>query len=449
MERAKEKIRLANEQLMKEEQAAAEEENRRRQKEEAIAKSKEVISLDLTQSDGEEDDQPNAGDLNSKNFINKTNKLIDDVVRSKNEEERIESNYGMYKAYDRMQSPSDDDSQHYNNDNCTPNPFGYDNSVSSKPTSRIKDPRLRKGSNHHTTSPIGQMDAGMSNVCGPTNFNNFNPNFNDQQTPTPSANSIEQNFVILKNCPYATRINDVAQLLLTANLALKHIEPLCNDRQLPTGEFIVEFRRSHDAEIAVNRFHNIQFMNRSLRVFPIAPQEIANRLNKPFLGYIPGGNGIKVSDLKSLAVAMNVSPGMISRLEWSGTNNNSNFNFRNNSNNNNRFETNDINYSNNNNNRVDMNEAIGSDGLPERFCRPGCVLELENVPYKAQLSDILNFFHGFELKSEDIIRRFNDVGQPTGDARVAFDSPEAARKALDARKRKQIFNRTIYMKILN
>lgn len=430
MDRAKEKIRLANEQLMKEEQAAAEEEERRKKREDTKAnKQREIISLDLTQSDGEDD-------VDSHDFIHNTNRLIDNVVKTGSDDDNCKY-YDGYDTYKSSRTDNDDPSPTYNNDikiQCD-----YD-SNSNSALRRVKDPRLRKNQ-REISSGICQSGP-MSNNGGPNNFNNFNPNFNDQQIISPPVNNIEQNFVILKNCEYGARINDVAQLLITANLALKHIEPLTNERQLPTGEFIVEFRRTQDAEIAVDRFHNIQFMNRSLRVFPITPQEIANRLGKPFLGYIPGGNGMKVSDLKTLAAAMNGVNN--SRLDWNPGNNN-NFNLRGCGSNPNRFESNDVNYS---NRHCNMNEENFNSSLPERFNRPGCVLELENVPYKAQLSDILNFFQGFDVKSDDIIRRFNDNGQPTGDARVAFDSPEAARKAFDARKRKQIFNRTIYLNIL-
>uniref|UniRef100_A0A1I8Q9E2 RRM domain-containing protein n=1 Tax=Stomoxys calcitrans TaxID=35570 RepID=A0A1I8Q9E2_STOCA len=446
MERAKEKIRLANEQLMKEEQAAAEEEERRRKKEEATkSKSKEIISLDLTQSDGEEDFDDAANDvedadMDGPDFIGDTNKLIENVVNIQEDDANYynSSRYDTYKDHQGLIPKDNDDESHgYNNE--IPSLFDFETGKL-KPGVRINDPRLRKA------------QRGVGNAIGKSMAagDNFVQNINENQpVMQPMSNNTEQNFVILKNCDYNTRINDVAQLLITANLALKHIEPLRNERQLPTGEFIVEFRRTQDAEIAVNRFHNIQFMNRSLRVFPITPQEIANRLCKPFLGYIPGGNGIKISDLKTLAAAMNAGNNNVmnnSAQEWNSRNNANIFGRNMVNTTNNRFDANEANFSNNSN--CSMNEDNDNNGLPERFSRPGCVLELENVPYKAQLQDILNFFHGFDLTSEDVIRRFNDNGQPTGDARVAFDTPEAARKAFDARKRKQIFNRTIYMNIL-
>ncbi|XP_075163803.1 uncharacterized protein LOC142236465 [Haematobia irritans] len=430
MEREKEKIRLANEQLMKEEQAAAEEEDKRRQKEESKkTKQNEIISLDLTQSDGEEFEDAGYGeDVDSRDFINNTNKMIDDVANTgDNKGNFFNSRYDTYaNTSDNMSENNIDDQCNYNNDIPSLLNFGGSNSNSA---AKVNDPRLRK-----TPRGIGTSSDQYNSVKN--NLNMFSSNV--KEPPQISPNNAENNFIILKNCAYGTRINDVAQLLITANLALKHVEPLHNERQLPTGEFIVEFRYPHDAEIAVNRFHNIQFMNRSLRVFPITPQEIANRLCKPFLGYIPGGNGIKISDLKSLAAAMNVG---CSGMNPGGKDRN----LRNQCN---VFSRKSSSNANNDNINRSINDDNGNNGLPEHFARPGCVIELENVPYKAQLQDILNFFSGFDLKSEDVIRRFNDNGQPTGDARVAFDTPEAARRAFDARKRKQIFNRTIYMNIL-
>ncbi|XP_023299800.2 homeobox protein 2 [Lucilia cuprina] len=482
MENAKEKIRLANEQLMKEEQAAEEEEAKRKleklitehiEKEES--KQQNIVSMDLTQEDADDDDDQvlvhddddvivTSNELNINN--DKSNKAM---MNNMNNRENFEREAEILRQNDiySMQGnkfSSNLDPRRPQTPNIPSlfdlNPMNSINPLQNQNRSNLfNDPRLRSMSERSTNSSVNSVDNNQQQsnpVMGPNNYNNFNPNFNNQQqmNMTAGLNNMHNNFVILKNCEYNTRINDVAQLLLTANLALKHIEPLRNERQLPTGEFIVEFRRNNDAEIAVQRFHNIQFRNRSLRVFPITPQEIADRLGKPFLSYIPGGNGVRITK------------GMINDSITRNLNmpNNNMNNCNNNNNNNNRFRgnnvfndngpldnDNNVNAPNNNNNGRSNNGGGGGGnggGIPEQFTRPGCVLSLENVPYKAQLSDILNFFQGFDLTPDDIIRRFNDDGSPTGDARVAFMSPDQARSAFESKKRKKLFGRNIFIKII-
>lgn len=93
-------------------------------------------------------------------------------------------------------------------------------------------------------------------------------------------------------------------------------------------------------------------------------------------------------------------------------------------------------------------DAIDGDGIPEKFTLPGCVVEMENVPYRCGLKDIMDFFDGFNVQAEDIIRRYNDDGSPTGDARVAFSTPEDAKLAYEQKRQKSIMNRTIFLNVL-
>lgn len=96
---------------------------------------------------------------------------------------------------------------------------------------------------------------------------------------------------------------------------------------------------------------------------------------------------------------------------------------------------------------VDADDGDG-DGIPEKFTLPGCVVEMENVPYRCGLKDIMDFFDGFNVLAEDIIRRYNDDGSPTGDARVAFRTPEDAKLAYEQKRQKSIMNRTIFLNVL-
>ncbi|KAI9586888.1 uncharacterized protein LOC119632666 [Glossina fuscipes] len=457
MERAKEKIRLANEQLIKEEQAAAEELAKTKEKNKNIENEnmKEVESMDLTRDDDDDDNilaahqqQKTENEGNDVEMSNHQN-----LERTNPSEEKY-NNYGAGNEYDK----SCIDAVNYNKESDSSSarngvPSLFDLNLDTRKEVRENapnDPRLRK--QRESTDNISCSQGQSSNQSTNNNFNNFNPSFNSQQNAGQYfSNSIEKNFVILKNCEYNTRINDVAQLFLSGNLALKHVELLRNERQLPTGEFIVEFRKTQDADAAVKNFHNIQFRNRGLRVYPITPQAIADRLGKPFLHYFPGGNGPRINDSGN--------------INYSSNQDNSNSNFPANSLFNSRGGINNARgsggnpfsgpmrnigrheLSNDGTGSGNENEGSGT-GIPEKFNRPGCVLAMENVPYKAQIKDILYFFNEFDLTPDDVIRRFNDDGSPTGDARVAFATADTARAAFTSRRRKQIFKRTIHLKIL-
>ncbi|XP_049879354.1 ribonuclease E [Pectinophora gossypiella] len=89
-----------------------------------------------------------------------------------------------------------------------------------------------------------------------------------------------------------------------------------------------------------------------------------------------------------------------------------------------------------------------SDPALEDFGAPGCVVSMENVPFRASVDDILTFFSEFELTQDDIIRRYNERGQPTGDARVAFRTPFDAQRAVKTRHMDNIHDRRINLTIL-
>ncbi|CAG4931976.1 unnamed protein product [Colias eurytheme] len=95
-----------------------------------------------------------------------------------------------------------------------------------------------------------------------------------------------------------------------------------------------------------------------------------------------------------------------------------------------------------------MNEQEEQDPALEDFGTPGCVVSMENVPFRATVDDILTFFTEFELTQDDVIRRYNERGQPTGDARVAFRTPFDAQRAVKTRQMNTIFDRRINLTIL-
>ncbi|XP_026740249.1 uncharacterized protein LOC113502771 [Trichoplusia ni] len=82
------------------------------------------------------------------------------------------------------------------------------------------------------------------------------------------------------------------------------------------------------------------------------------------------------------------------------------------------------------------------------FGAPGCVVSMENVPFRATIDDIMSFFSDFELTQDDVIRRYNERGQPTGDARVAFRTPFDAQRAVKTRHMDMIHDRRVSLCVL-
>lgn len=83
---------------------------------------------------------------------------------------------------------------------------------------------------------------------------------------------------------------------------------------------------------------------------------------------------------------------------------------------------------------------------PNDFGSPGCVLMMSNLCYRAEIEDILEEFREFDLRPDQIIRRFNDMGQPTGNACINFNSPEDADLAIEKYNSIKIMNRPVWLK---
>lgn len=95
-------------------------------------------------------------------------------------------------------------------------------------------------------------------------------------------------------------------------------------------------------------------------------------------------------------------------------------------------------------------EVMGTAITPEEFGKPGCVVSLGNVPYRATTEDILSFFRDFpELRPENIIRRYNEFNQPTADARVCFRSPQDAQRAVQTLNRSYLIGRQVFLAMLS
>lgn len=78
----------------------------------------------------------------------------------------------------------------------------------------------------------------------------------------------------------------------------------------------------------------------------------------------------------------------------------------------------------------------------------GCIVSLSNVPFAATPRDIADFFGEYNLGPQDIIRRFNDDGSLTGEARVRFLTPMDASEAIERHQRERIRNRVIHLRLV-
>ncbi|CAL4061093.1 unnamed protein product, partial [Meganyctiphanes norvegica] len=98
---------------------------------------------------------------------------------------------------------------------------------------------------------------------------------------------------------------------------------------------------------------------------------------------------------------------------------------------------------------LDQEEPLGTPMPPENFGRPGCVVGIGNVPYKATTEDIIDFFRIVRiLRPENVIRRYNEMNQPTSDARVSLTSPEEAIRAVRMLNGRYMLARPIYLNIV-
>ena len=94
------------------------------------------------------------------------------------------------------------------------------------------------------------------------------------------------------------------------------------------------------------------------------------------------------------------------------------------------------------------NGPMGNGPNGPNFGAPGCVVALSNVPHKGTIADILAFFRGYQINEKCIIRRFGPNGEPTGDARVAFSTPDEAQNAVRTLQNEFMNNRRILLTIL-
>lgn len=78
----------------------------------------------------------------------------------------------------------------------------------------------------------------------------------------------------------------------------------------------------------------------------------------------------------------------------------------------------------------------------------GRVILLENIPYKANSEDILEFFGSmYNLTPDHVKRRYNERGQPAGEAKVLFATQAECAHAFNARRGSMLMNRRVFLKV--
>jgi RNA recognition motif-containing protein len=86
--------------------------------------------------------------------------------------------------------------------------------------------------------------------------------------------------------------------------------------------------------------------------------------------------------------------------------------------------------------------------MRDTFDEPGCVIAMGNLPYRCNTFDLQEFFQPYNIFEHHIMRRYNDRGQPTGDARVCFPSPNDAMRALNMVRNRKMQNRKVFLSIM-
>lgn len=243
--------------------------------------------------------------------------------------------------------------------------------------------------------------------------------------------------ILIENMEYRTTEVEIVEWIQSkCHLIPIRIQLLVNERNQTNGSGFIQFANNEQATKAMELLDKMQFKSRVVHISLASWQHIMMTIESITQTLRENGfDGIDTS-------------GNIPRPpRYNNNNNNSNSssNSNNNSNNNanNRFQNN--NRFHNGHNRVQNNRQNNRNGNNTK----GCIVSMSNVPYKATIEDILDFFSDFDVNAEDIMRRYNDEGKPTGDARIRFESPSEARRAIDLRDKCRLTNRPVYLQLFN
>lgn len=238
-----------------------------------------------------------------------------------------------------------------------------------------------------------------------------------------NAASYDTNVILLTGMPYKTTDRDVIDFFSDIGLVPIHIHMLIS-KYGPSGECYCEFSSPEEAVAALDK-NGMPLGTGIVNVEPFPRKEMERNLglspnNQPFPKQ---GNHIPNSRFMG---RLGPRPGMMGNLPRP------------------------LLPPNNMMPRMPPNMMGRYEGMIEgsNHGAPGCVLAMENVPFKASVNEILNFFENFDISRHDVLRRYNDNGTVSGDARVTFNAPNECQRAYEECKFKKIRDRTIYLRIL-
>jgi RNA recognition motif-containing protein len=239
------------------------------------------------------------------------------------------------------------------------------------------------------TSENGDQNSSQSNEDKPISRD---PRQRSNQNGDSYRNNLKTDCIIIKRMHRTATIEDVEQFLSDLNIQKNQIRIhiLLDKRGQPSGDCFVEFQFENDVQKAVTK-NNMYIGQNRVEVLPI-PREQVNAVLNSFGPGGPPGNDDR-----------NSQPGFgqNQRRDW---------------------------------------------GPPPDFGSPNCVVMVSNLSYRASIEEILEAFREFDVKPDQIIRRFNDNGQPTGMACINFNSPEDASRACDQFNKTLVANRPIWLR---
>lgn len=271
-----------------------------------------------------------------------------------------------------------------------------------------RDPRLKNITSSHANIPRGVANDPRNN----------NPRFNS------GPRRDETDCVVVSNLESSCSDLDVAAFFSKAGIVPLRVHILLSTTGGPSGDAFVEFSNSKEANAAL--LQNERLLGKNPVFVETIPREQVEEVLASFgRGGGGGRGGHKTPQIIPQApasiynqfAATGINPGLLRGA----------------------------------NPRAPMQGPPFAPGIMNPGLRPGGgppethVLALNNVPYRAGVDDILEFFDGFDIRPQDVMRRFNDQGQPTAEAKVRFKNPAEARKAFDQSKSGKILGRTIFL----
>lgn len=303
-----------------------------------------------------------------------------------------------------------------------------------QPTIVSRDPRLKNmmANNNllnrsttntpgHTYLPANQRQNILNPADPRTRFMNNNVNNNNNN----GRRDTETDCVVISNLEPSCTDLDVASFFSKAGIVPMRVHILLSTTGSPSGDAFVEFSSPKDVHAAL--LQNERLLGKNPVFVETIPRAQVDEVLASFGG---GGNNKgpispapQVSSFYNQFAATGINPGLLRGANPAQMGGNARPPF--------------------------MPGMVNPGGMRPMNPPETNVLNLNNVPYRAGVEDIIEFFAGYDIRPQDVMRRFNDQGQPTAEAKVRFKNPEEARKAFEQNKFSKMNGRTIFLEFEN